>query len=220
MLGPEGKVDLTLNSIKVQSESQFSSYLLETVDGFKNYLELKIYLLVSLCLSVYPAMSSLNHIPSYFQWGHIVSGINGNFYFFLNWSTSHLTIDFQSVSKPNHEKMGGMIKTLFFLAPSVSILPMKYESLFSLGPLSLLSTHIIPPCLRLLWCSKAPLLTASVPWILSWAVTSTGPCLQQLDPVGFGLQSPDLRIQRETRTYPPPHSSFWKLPKPQHAYLE
>lgn len=67
MLGPEGKVDLTLNSIKVQSESQFSSYLLETVDGFKNYLELKISLLVSLCLSVYPAMSSLNHIPSYFQ---------------------------------------------------------------------------------------------------------------------------------------------------------
>lgn len=54
-----------------------------------------------------------------------------------------------------------MIKTLFFLAPKVWILPMKYESLFSAGPLCFPSTSSLLTCLG---CSKV--LVWQHPWIL------------------------------------------------------
>lgn len=87
-----------------------------------------------------------------------ISGING--YFFFPIEVFPIWLDFPIVSVQNR-KDGGMIKTLFFLAPKVWILPMKYESLFSAGPLCFPSTSSLLTCLG---CSKV--LVWQHPWIL------------------------------------------------------
>lgn len=131
--------------------------------------------------------------------------------FFFNWSISHLTIDFQAVSKRSRKKQRHDKDTVL-LTPSVW--NFAYET-FSLPhwPFVLAALHPHHPSYSpLLWCSKLHCLSDPIPWILFLAESPLpGTTLNTGPWVGLVCRGASARLEnpRESPTYPPPNfSSF------------
>lgn len=130
-------------------------------------------------------------MPSFFYIRTFISGINGYFCFS---STEIFTIWLLMfrLSANRLWKDGGMIKTLFFLASSIWISSMKYESLFSSDPLSFPPTSSPITCL---FFGAQESLSGTLPSLNSvlGRASSVGCHSEPLDPGWAGLWSAESR---------------------------